>query len=183
MSRSFEIERTAIDLRPSRKPSAQLHRAAGFCFHSQMIQSTFLGSPPKSLSRVMHWPRWCCECIATCTMASLTVMIQGGSGNQGIRTVRDNVFGIQARREVVEAGVAGLGARLQVVERRRGAVLGPAGRLAAEDRQEALLNADQVVEPSAQLFVVAGGRLVPGVKEDRVGPFGVCHEVAQEGQA
>src|ERR1700752_2941644 len=30
----------------------QLPRAAGFCFHSQMIQSTFFGSPPKSSSRL-----------------------------------------------------------------------------------------------------------------------------------
>src|SRR5262249_43971629 len=34
-----------------------VHRPCAFCFHSQMIQSTFFGSPPKSLSRVMHWPR------------------------------------------------------------------------------------------------------------------------------
>ena len=108
--------------------SAQLHRAAGFCFHSQMIQSTFLGSPPKSLSRVMHWPRWCCECIATCTMASLTVMIQGGSGNQGIRTVRDSASGVRLAAKSLQTGVAGLGASLQIVEgRRRARSLGPPG--------------------------------------------------------
>jgi hypothetical protein len=33
------------------------HAAGGFSCQSQMIQSTFFGSPPKSLSRVMHWPR------------------------------------------------------------------------------------------------------------------------------
>ena len=32
----------------------QLHRALGFCCQSQMIQSTFFGSPPKSRNRVMH---------------------------------------------------------------------------------------------------------------------------------
>ena len=36
---------------------AQFHRACGFCFQSQIIQSTFFGSPPRSLSRVMHCPR------------------------------------------------------------------------------------------------------------------------------
>lgn len=33
------------------------HLGAGFCFQTQMIQSTFFGSPPNSLSRVMHCPR------------------------------------------------------------------------------------------------------------------------------
>ena len=36
-----------------RRPD-QSQRPSGFCFHSQMIQSTFFGSPPKSLRRVMH---------------------------------------------------------------------------------------------------------------------------------
>jgi len=33
------------------------HTAGGFSRQSQMIQSTFFGSSPRSLSRVMHWPR------------------------------------------------------------------------------------------------------------------------------
>src|SRR3954465_15530744 len=73
-----------------------LQRAGGFCFHSQTIQSTFLGSPPKSFSRVMHWPRWCCVCIATCTRASATEITHGGSGNQGTRTVADRDSGRRA---------------------------------------------------------------------------------------
>ena len=130
----------------------------------------------------MHWPRWCCECIATCTMASLTVMIQGGSGNQGIRTVRDDVSGFRLATKSLRPAwqIRARAFRSSNVD--GGPSLRPSGRLAAEDRQEALLNADQVIEPPAQLFVVAGGRLTPGVKEDRVGPFGMCHEVAQEGQ-
>src|SRR5436305_13937186 len=86
----------------------QFHRAAGFSFHSQMIQSTFFGSPPKSFSRVMHWPRWCCVCIATCTSASATVITQGGSGNQGIRTLRAKVSGsselVKSRRPAWQVG-------------------------------------------------------------------------------
>src|SRR2546422_862432 len=67
---------------------AQVHRPCGLPVHNQMIQSTFFGSPPKSLRRVMHWPRWCWACIAAWTRASAMVITQGGSGNQGIRTVQ-----------------------------------------------------------------------------------------------
>ena len=50
--------------------------------------------------------------------------------------------------------------------------------LSAEDPQEALLNANQVVKPPAQVFVVASGRSTPRVEKDRIGPLGVRHEIA-----
>ena len=78
--------------------------------------------------------------------------------------------------------MAGLGPGFQVVERLTGAR--PSVRRAPRRgvSSRTLLNADQVIEPAAQLFVVASGRLTPGVEEDRIGPFGVGHQVAQEGK-
>ncbi len=53
--------------------------------------------------------------------------------------------------------MAGLSASLQFVERAGRTALRAARRLAAKDRQEPMLNTDQVVEPTAQLFVIADG--------------------------
>ena len=158
----------------------QFHRASGFCFQSQMIQSTFLGSPPSSLSLVMHWPRWCCECIATCTRASATVITQGGSGNQGTVMVCDSFSGWHRRDQVAQACVTGLSTRFQVIERLGRPWFGFSGLLVVKHGQEAELHASQMAEATAHLLIIAGRRTAPGVEENRVGPFGVSHQIAQE---
>src|SRR5438445_13744263 len=92
--RAIDASKRQLDVKLSsleKDKQPHSHLAVGFPFHNQMIQSTFFGSPPKSLSRVMHWPRWCCVCIATWTSASAIVIRQGGSGNHGICTLRDKV--------------------------------------------------------------------------------------------
>ena len=109
-------------------------------------------------------------------------MTQGGSGNHGIRTVRDRVSGSGAAAKSRRPAWHVTASRLQILERRRRPVGWPAGRLSAQHRQEAVLNPDEVVQATAQLLVIAGRGLTPSSEEHRVGPLGVCHEVAQKTQ-
>ena len=112
----------------------QLHRACGFCFHSQMIQSTFFGSPPKSLSRVMHWPRWCCECMPSCTMAS-----RDRDDTGRVRKPRNAHRRASSRRRPAAKSCKPVWRVLaRASDRRRwtAARPWPPGRLAAKDRQK-----------------------------------------------
>src|SRR5262249_42562572 len=56
------------------------------------------------------------------------------------------------------------------------------GRLSAQDRQESLLDSDDVADALAHLLMIPSRRLVPGVEEHGVGPLRVVHDLAQKCQ-
>ena len=147
-----------------------------------MIQSTFLGSPPRSLSRVMHWPRWCCECIATCTRASRDRDHTGRIRKPGDPNGAGQFFRGHGSRQM-HADRRGRFARESSVRRRRpaGPGLGPPGSSRSEHRHETLLHSDQMGScGGAVLRGLVRAKIAPGVEKHRVGPFGVGHQVAEQ---
>src|SRR5262249_55798499 len=87
---------------------------------------------------------------------------------------------LERGREIAQTSVRRYGPSLQLLERRRRTLRRPARILAPQNRQEALLDSDDVPHAPAHLLVVANRRVVPGVEEDRIGPFCLRHLIPQE---
>ena len=118
--------------------------------------------------------------MATCTSASATVMMHGGSGNHGICTVREQIVGFQGCCELAKSGVRGHGAALDIVKRRRSSGWWDSRSLSAQDRQEPMLHSDDMADPPSHLLEVAAGRIAPRLEKNGVRPFGMCHQIAEK---
>jgi hypothetical protein len=87
------------------------------------------------------------------------------------------IVGFHVRREFTKSSVGVHCAFLDIVKRRRSAGRGSSRILSTQDRQEPVLDSDDMADPPSHLLKVPAGRIAPRLEENGIGPFSVCHEI------